>query len=216
MTLMKDKISQMANLLLNSPKLQQLAEQEELMKRDADAKARVKCLGELAQAEAAVQALADRMEEARQDLNRIRQKFKPAEEAALSKLLVLDEELRNAQAKYSSKAVELGERHGEGDLLNALYRLHQLKAEKRAAREDLEHERQIRMPWGVMRQNPKFQEKALVLDTTIVAIDRSEQALRKLAGSAASPHEIGLAVAQVLEAHGLQNTQMLHAEALDR
>lgn len=145
---MKDKISHMASLLLSSQKLQEMAEQEQLRKQDEDTKARIACLADMAQAHAAVRALEDEIESAQRDLNRIRQEFKPVEDAAVTRLLLLEEGMRDAQSLYSRKAFELGEKHGEGQLRSALYRLHQLKAEKQAVRAAVEHARYTLTPWG--------------------------------------------------------------------
>ncbi len=210
---MTNKISQMASLLLNSPRLQQMAEQEEIRKREEETRARSTCLRELTAEAAALQSVANRKEEAQQELENLRHQFKPLEDAALAKLIALDEEHRFAQSSYSRKAAELGEKHGEGALATTLRRLQVLKAERMAMRESTEAIRYISTPWGVRRKNPQFQEKAGALDAEIAAIEQSEMTLSALLMSEASPHQIELTVSRVLTAHGMADVRELGAGA---
>ncbi|MBT9511339.1 MAG: hypothetical protein IV104_03235 [Acidovorax sp.] len=210
---MTNKISQMASLLLNSPRLQQMAEQEEIRKRDEETRARSACLRELTAEAAALQSVADRKAEAQQELENLRHQFKPLEDAALAKLIALDEEHRFAQSSYSRKAAELGKKHGEGALATALRRLQLLKTERMAVRESTEAIRYISTPWGTRRKNPQFQEKAGALDAEIAAIEQSEMTLSALLMSEASPHQIELTVSRALTAHGMADVRELEAGA---
>lgn len=196
-------IEKLAKLLSTSPQLQQITEQENQRKIFEATQARLTCLQNLLSESKALDLAVERSSKAKAELDAVRDQIHLAEARALSELSIADEELRNAQRRYSASHSELSREHGEGVINSAMLMLHSLKNQEGQRLLGFKNNLHERTSWGTVRIRPEVQEKIASVTDSLDSISKSDDELRSLLLSETAPHEIKERVSRILNRHGI-------------